>query len=121
MRKDMVIAGMYVNTADAVNGSVTPANLTATGTTIADALALANDLNVVGTTASGTGVKLQLAEAGDYIYVHNLGANALLVYPNTATEVINALSAGAAFSVGAGKAAIFRKLRTANWVAMLGA
>lgn len=80
--------------------------LTATGTTIANALVLAASFNLFGTVAAGAGALLPYAEAQPPTVIYNGGANALLVYPQ-ATEIINAGAVGVAFSVAAGKSAIF--------------
>jgi hypothetical protein len=80
--------------------------LTATGTTIAGALTLNADFNLFGTVASGSGTQLPYAEGQPIQAIYNGGSNALLVYPQ-ATEIINAGAVGVAFSVAAGKSAIF--------------
>ena len=78
----------------------------ASGTTQANSLAVSTATIISTTTAAGTGIVLPPAEVGAMFIVHNLGANALLVYPFRATDVINALGAGAGFSVAAAKMAI---------------
>lgn len=90
--------------------------ITAAGTTIADAYDLTKALSVVTTTAAGTGVQLDDAKVGAQREVKNLGANALLVYPEAAGTVINALAAGAGFSIAAGGSATFRRVSAALWV-----
>lgn len=109
-------------TIDGANVRVKPiaTGITAAGTTTADATAIAQGVNVVGTTASGTGVRLPTMAAGDVIRVFNQGANALLVYPPTG-GTINALSANAGFSVGAGKAAMFTAATASAIYSQLGA
>lgn len=98
--------GTAAASAQAICGN-TAATLTATGTTNADALQLGADINDVTTTASGTGVRLPPTEAGSSIFVSNLGANALLVYPFAGSQ-INALTVTTGgFSVPAGKSAWF--------------
>lgn len=78
--------------------------VTAAGTVITDATDLTVSVSNVGTVAAGTGV--QLAPDLSYYVVRNGGANALKVYPD-ADETINALAAGAAYSVAAGSTATF--------------
>lgn len=73
--------------------------LTATGSTLATGLALNAKFNNVTTAAASTGVVLPLAAAGDVVFVRNGGANALSVYPNSATGTIGGGSAGAAVSL----------------------
>lgn len=120
MRKDMVRSGLAVNTADSILGAV-KTGLVAAGTTIADALRLSGDKNVIATAAAGTGVRLPPNEVGDEFMVHNLGANAVLVYPDLATENINALGAGAGFSVAAGRAAFFYRVSKTLYTASVSA
>lgn len=90
----------------------------ASGTTQANSLAVNTAIVISTTTAAGTGVVLMPSEVGAVVTVHNLGANALLVYPNTAAAVINALGAGAGFSVAAGKMAVLvGRSNGTGWVA----
>lgn len=82
--------------------------LTATGTTITDALQLTAPVNNVTTAAASTGVKLpQSLDVGSVVAVKNLGANAVLVYPALGTQAINALANGAGFSIASGGSAEF--------------
>ena len=97
--------------------------LTATGTTNADALRLTAAINEVTTTAPGTGVLLPgPLEVGASVFVHNAGANALLVYPGTTGAQINALTATTGgFSVAAGGKALFVAVSGTRWSALLSA
>lgn len=81
--------------------------LTATGATIADALALTNDWNYFNTVAAGTGCLLLPLKPGNDIQVFNGGANALNIYPPTALDQIDALGAGSPYVLNAGKLRIF--------------
>lgn len=101
--------------------------LTATGTNAATALVLNAALNLFGTVAASTGAILPAAEAQPTYAIFNGGANALSVYPQTA-EIINGGSAGAAFSVAAGKSALFVPCKNTSvsppvggWIAILSA
>lgn len=118
-KKLLVSSGMHTVAATAILGPVAT-GLTAAGSSQANALALDNCVNVVATAAASTGVILPACEAGDVVEVYNQGANALAVYP-PGSETIDALSASAAFSVGAGKAAKFRKVGATAWMSLLGA
>ena len=80
-------------------------NLTAAGATLATATALPSMFNRVGTAAASTGVRLPEVDLGVIVTVRNDGANAVLVYPPTSSGVINALAAGAGFSLAAGSTA----------------
>lgn len=72
--------------------------LVATGSTQGTALALAADINMLGTVASNTGVILPALNPGDVMTVFNGGANACKVYPPVGGQ-INALAANAAYSL----------------------
>lgn len=90
---------------------IVSAPLTATGSTIADALQLIDDWNDVETVAAGTGVAIASAlrlQPGNDIWVFNGGANALAVYPSDPTVQIDTLGAGVAFSLAAGKLRCFQ-------------
>ena len=63
-------------------------DITAAGTTIADAALLTSVYNRITTTAAGTGVCLPPTEMGAAIGVTNLGANPLTVYPADTNSTI---------------------------------
>lgn len=63
-------------------------DITAAGTTIADAALLTSVYNRITTTAAGTGVCLPPTEMGAAIWVTNLGANPLTVYPADTNSTI---------------------------------
>lgn len=86
--------------------------ITAAGSTLGTATALTALFNQIGTAALSTGVLLPNVDIGVVVAGRNDGANAVLVYPPSASGVINALSAGAGFSVAAG--AGFRLIRTSS-------
>lgn len=79
------------------------ATVTAAGTTVADATLLATSINIVTTAASGTGVKLPTYTngVGIEVTVQNLGANNLLLYPNTAAGNINSAADGVGITLAA--------------------
>lgn len=91
--------------AQAIVGDVAN-NLTAAGTTQANALALSAVNNIVTTTAASTGVRLPATNPGDSVTVANLGANALLVYPVVGGAVQSGAT-NAGFSVPTLKTATF--------------
>lgn len=68
--------------------------LTATGTLQSDALLAPAIINVVTTTATGTGIRLPPGDVGTSMIVSNLGANTLLIYPSVGqsfnTSAVNA-------------------------------
>jgi hypothetical protein len=82
-------------------------NLTALGSSLATALVLPSDFNVLTTVAGSTGVTLPgtqpagqgIVLPGDTITVVNHGANSLSVYPFASTGKIANGSAGAALAL----------------------
>lgn len=90
--------------------------LTATGSSVTDALQLSASINVIATTAASTGVKLPPCEAGAMVVVENRGAQTLTVYPN-GTNTIDATTSA---SIATSRGAIF--FGTGNdWVFIYGA
>lgn len=91
--------------------------LTATGTNLATALQLSTSWNVVGTTASGTGVKLMPTENGATMLVANDGANSLTVYAPSGSTIDGAASVAIATT----KRRVFWGTSDTTWVSILGA
>jgi hypothetical protein len=108
-----VISSETISSAPARSASGT---LTATGSAIGDALALAAFVNVVGTTAASTGVKLPDAPIGSIVFVQNNGANALNLFPVDATGTINGGTAGAAVTIAAAAGNIAVRQTSTNWL-----
>jgi hypothetical protein len=141
------IRGLPAGVVQAIKGAFDYPNsvsLTALGTTLAGALLLPRDFNVVTGVSANTGVRLQagvdvvvstsvdpngttrnqygVIEIGDSIIVVNKQATqALLVYPNTATGTVQGAGAGAGFSVAANKQATFYYCGLDVWSANLSA
>lgn len=92
--------------------AVTPSPfLTATGTTIADALQLTQDWNDIETGGANTGVAIAAAlglQPGNDIWVFNGTGTNKNVYPPSATGQIDALGAGNPFVLAAGKLRCFQ-------------
>lgn len=119
--RNIMGCGIGAGAAAAINGVATD-SLTATGSTQGTALALSSDIAIFSTVAASTGAILPgNGSPSDSVLVHNLGANALTVYPATG-QTINGGAANASFSIPASKAALFT-LRPAatGWIALLGA
>jgi len=94
--------------------------LTATGTTIADALQLTSFHSVIGTAALNTGVKLPSAwPIGQIGYVQNNGANPINLFPPTSSGTINGGSAGAAVTIAAAAGNIIIRLSTTDFAALV--
>jgi hypothetical protein len=108
----------------AANGRVAlksnAAGLSGAGTTQGTATAITKQTNEFTTVAAGTGGILPSPEQGEFICVANAGANALSVYPASGHS-INALAANAAFSLAAGKNAMFWAATATKWYANLSA
>ena len=109
-------AGQSGGATTAICGDVS-SNLTATGSTAADALQLSAVVSRVGTAASGTGVKLPAAEAGAMMVIRNDGANTLTVYPATGGTINGASSD----SIAAAKANLYFGTSATAWVSIDGA
>lgn len=86
--------------------------LTASTTqTLAGALALTANINVVATSAaSGNAVKLPAMEPGDSCIVFNDGANPIKVFPSASTIAIDGGTAGAAVTLTNAKRCEFFQL-----------
>lgn len=88
-----------------VHGDVA-ATLSAAGTTLATATEVTAAHSYVTTVAAGAGVKLSAVEAGKPWSVSNAGANALLLYPPTASFAFNGAAAGDPITIPVNGAAI---------------
>lgn len=97
-------------------GQVVKTGLTATGTTITDALQLVGTINVLTTVAASTGAKLpSTVDVGGEVKVENRGAETLTLYPPTSAGTLNGETAGAGLSVATVEMAICTRLSTTNW------
>jgi hypothetical protein len=106
----------FQNTQRSVLGT-TSATVTAAGTTVTDATQLVAVINRVTTVAVGTGVKLwDGGNIGYTVYVTNSGANAMNLFPPTASGTINGGAAGAGVSIAVGAMAICNIVSTNTWV-----
>ena len=124
---DLIGLGMPPEQANVLNSetlSSAPAlsssgSLTAAGSTITDALALTSFVNLVGTAAASTGVKLPIdCPIGQCVYISNNGANGLKVYAQS-SQTLNTTIAGATGTTVANTEAIqcIRQSAT-NWIAI---
>lgn len=89
--------------------------LTAAGTTLATALALVAQDSFVTTVASGSGVALPNAPVGARISITNRGANTLNIWPFSATDQIEATTAGTAATLATGSTAVFERDVALHW------
>ena len=111
-----VLNSQTLSSATALSSS---GSLTATGSTITDALALTSFVNLVGTTAASTGVKLPIdCPIGQSVYISNNGANGLKVYAQS-SQTLNTTIAGATGTTVANTEAIqCIRQSTTNWIAI---
>lgn len=80
--------------------------VTAAGTNLATATELTKPLNVLGTVASGTGVRIGKALIGELVWIRNSGANTVNIFPIMSTAAINGGTAGAAVTLATTKNAL---------------
>lgn len=94
-------------------------NLTAVGTAISDAAAIANTTGSVLVTGgnNAVGVQMPVASSGRVIFVKNADASngILLVYPQV-NSTINAIAANSALAMAAKTSATFFGTNATNWV-----
>lgn len=116
-------AGFSAGQASALVGPVPTGGISAAGTTLATATALAAVTNLVSTVGSAAGVKLPTAAVtNDFCIVYNDGgANPLLVYPDASTSKINQLAVGVAITLAPNTAMFAVKVTSTRWVAFLSA
>lgn len=119
LAKQMMGGGLSAGQAKAINGSTATA-LTAAGTTQGTGYAINAGTVVFSTVASGAGATLPSAEIGDEVYVYNGGANALLVYPDTSSQ-INQVAVNSSVSLATNTAMFFKRITSTRWIAMLSA
>ena len=120
LARNIMKGGWSAGNAKAINGAIAT-GLTATGTTIADALALQADTAVLGTVGAGTGVSVPSAEVGDSVEIYNGGANALKVYPDSTSVQFNALGNGNAFQLATNTTCYCRRITSTRWIVNLSA
>ena len=95
----------------------TYAEMSAAGTTQADAAEIVADYVLVSTVAAGAGVLLPPGNLGDEVVVVNgSGSEALLVYPRSGGKLNNAAADGA-LTLPANMAAHFIGINSLNWAA----
>jgi hypothetical protein len=98
-----------------VTPGVCTTGISAAGSARTDATALTAFFNHVTTVSAGQGVALWNAPQNAMIVVHNTGANALNVYPESGTATINGGSGGGAVAVAAGTLNFFFKTGASAW------
>lgn len=107
----LMALGMAGELARAVSGDAI--EVTATGSTIADALGVSTGLTAVTGGGASTGVQLP-DDIGMFIISNQSGSNCL-VYPHSSTGTINGGSAGAAVTVADNEIAIIFRHSVTAW------
>lgn len=91
--------------------------LTAAGTTRADALQLAKEVNNITTAAASTGVILPTGVVGMQITVYNNGANSVQVYAG-GSETINGTAGSTGVALANAKSSIYHFVAANTWIAV---
>lgn len=120
LARDIMGGGTSAGQAKAINGRVKTA-ISAAGTTLSDATQLDSTTNVLGTVASGAGVKLFNGEIADEQVVYNGGANQCIVYPHSSTGTINQLSAGTGMTLPQYTVCRYKRTTSTAWIAWMSA
>ena len=90
--------------------------LVAAGTTTTDALVLgALAVQMIGTAAASSGVRLPAGAPGDSTTIFNGGANACTLYPTTGAK-FNALSANTGVSMAVGSVVTCYCVSATQWI-----
>lgn len=119
LAKKIMGGGVSFGAAKAINGDIAT-TLSGAGTTAGTATAMNAAVNVFSTVASGSGAILASCEIGDEQWAYNGGANALLVYPDTSSQ-INQLAVNSSVSVPTSTVMWFKRITSTRWIAMLSA
>lgn len=91
--------------------------ISAAGSAITDATDLTKFINVISSAAASTGVQLPSQwPVGVFGIVQNNGANALSIYPHSASGTINGGSAGAAVTTAAAAGALVVRASSTDWL-----
>lgn len=95
-------------------------SLTASGTTVADALTLTSFVNLVGTAALNSGVRLPIeCPIGQAVYVANNGANAVRVYAQSSQTINTTIAGATGTSVATTQAVQCVRQSATNWIVMV--
>jgi hypothetical protein len=94
--------------------------LTASGTTITDALTLTSFVNLVGTAAASSGVRLPITcPVGQTVYIANNGANAVRVYAQSSQTINTSIAGTTGVSVATTQAVQCIRQSATNWILLL--
>lgn len=116
----MMRGGLSAGMAKSINGDINSA-VSAAGTTQGTATALQASINSVTTVAASSGVILPATEIGDDVWVYNgTATNALTVYPDSGAT-INQLSSNFGVQLAPYTGAMFKRITSTAWLALLSA
>ncbi len=116
IKQKLTANGINYNAANVIAG-IPKTGLTATGTNQGTALALSlDDIQVINTTAAGTGAIIPILAPGDSMKVSNQGANDLLLYPPSGHK-FNSQANDASITITATKTAFIQMITTTAWIA----
>jgi len=105
--------GFSAGQADALNGNC--ALVSGAGTVLGDATGISGDAIATGG-AGSSGIRLPVnAKIGDKIYFANVSGQTLKIYPSSASDAINAISAGTEISIATQKSCIFWRQSSTQW------
>lgn len=120
LAKNMMGGGIPSGMAKAINGSFNT-SVSAAGTTQGTATELKASVNSVTTVAASSGVVLPSCEIGDDVWVYNgQVTNALTVYPDS-SSTINQLAANTGILLAPYTGALFKRVTSTAWLAILSA
>ena len=112
-----VLNSQTLSSATALSSS---GSLTAAGSTITDALALTSFINLVGTAAASTGVKLPIdCPIGQCVYIANNGANSIKVYAQSSQTINTSITGATGTTVTNLQAVQCIRQSTTNWIVLL--
>ena len=112
-----VLSSETLSSAPALSSSAT---LTASGTTITDALTITSFVNLVGTAALNSGVKLPVdCPIGAQVWIANNGANAIKVYAQSSQTLNTTIAGATGTSVATTQAIQCVRQSATNWLAFV--
>ena len=95
-------------------------SITATGTTLADAVTITNFVNLVGTAAAGSGVRLLIdCPIGQTIYIANNAANSIKVYAQVSQTFNTSIAGATGTTVTTAQALQCTRQSATNWIVIV--
>lgn len=111
---------LSTNTLSAAPTYAASGALTASGTTITDALTLTSFVNLVGTAALNSGVRLPITcPVGQCVYIANNGANAVRVYAQSSQTINTSIAGATGVSVATTQGVQCIRQSATNWIVLL--